>query len=443
MEQTAEESKTLQNENVRFTVHRKPACIVEFDTEALEPLVKNAKKKAIKAISKEVVLPGFRKGKAPDEMIAKNYPKEIDKEWQQEIANLALQECQKLAKIPLLHREAKITFQMKSHSPSGALLTLSLETEPQIPQIDPKKLELKAIKRPEVNEDKINETIRQTQLFFANWQHVHDRPVQENDFVLLDVDVIEDHPPTPLFSHTRFEVTEKSMAKWMRDLVLGKKIGEVIEGTSVPDEDASKEDKEELKPKKVRITIKSIDTATLPTLDDEFAKKLGALSVDEMRTKVTALLNKQADEHVQEAYREQVNEFLLTQYAFDLPATLIEKETQFRFRQLLQDGDFQKYWENLSADDRKKTIQTVYQQSEKAVRMFYLSRQIVKEANIRIRPEDLPPPASSALELLIKPQKMFHHQRNSEIEHAEAFSRLVLEKAEDYIIQNASQAPKA
>lgn len=438
MEQAAEESKILQNENVRFTVHHKPACIVEFDIEALEPLVKSAQKKAIRTISKEVTFPGFRKGKGPEELILKNYPKEIDKEWQQEIANICFQECQKLAKTPLLHRDAKITYKIKSHSLSGALLILSLETEPKIPHVDPKQLQLKPVKRPDVNEEKVEETIRQIQLFFANWQHVHDRPVQEGDFVLLDVDVIEEHPPMPLFSHTRFEVTEKSMAKWMRDLVLGKKIGDSLEGISVPDEDASKEDKEELKPRKVRVIIKSIDLATLPALDEEFAKELGASSLEDMRMKIKDLLNKQADSHVQEAYREQVNEFLLT-HPFDLPATLIEKETQFRFRQLLQDNGFQKYWENLNPEDRKKTIQLIYQQSEKAVRMFYLSRQVIAEAGIRITADDIPLPASSPLELLIKPQKMFHHQQNSEIEHAEAFSRLVLEKAEDFIIKNASQ----
>jgi trigger factor len=440
MEQTAAETQTLENEKVRFTIHHKPACIVEFDVEALEPLVKSAHKKAIREISKEVTLSGFRKGKAPEEMILKNFPKEVDKEWQQQIANACFQECEKLAKIPILHRDAKITYNLKNHSPNGALLTLSLETEPKVPHVDPKQLQLKSVKRPEVNETKIEETVRQTQLFFANWQHIHDRPIQEGDFVLLDVEVIEDHPPTPLFTHTRFEVTEKSMAKWMRDLVMGKKTGESLEGISVPDEDASKEDKEELKPKKVRVMIKSIDAATLPTLDDAFAQKLGALSVDDMRTKITDLLNKQADAHVQEAQREQVNEFLIAHYPFDLPATLIEKETQFRFRQLLQDNDFQKYWENLNPEDRKKTIQTVYQQSEKAVRMFYLCRKIVSDANIRISAADIPPPASSALELLMNPQKMFHHQRNPEIEHAEAFSRLVLEKAEDYIIHNATPA---
>lgn len=440
MEQTAVESQKMQNENVRFTIHRKPACIVEFDVEVLEPLVKMAQKQAAKTIAKEVSLPGFRKGKAPEELVLKNFPKEVDKQWQQEISNVAFRECQKLANIPILHRDAKITYKMKSHSLSGALLVLAFETEPTIPHVDPKQMQLKAIKRPEVNEEKVDETIRQIQLFFANWQTVKDRPIQEGDFVLLDVDVIEETPPTPLFSHTRFEVTEKSMAKWMRDLVLGKNTGDSLEGISTPDESASQEDKETLKPKKVRVTIKSIDTATLPVLDDAFAKKVGVETVAEMKTNVTNLLNKQADAHVREAEREQASEFLLTQYPFDLPATLIEKETQFRFRQLLNDADFQKYWENLTGPDRQKTIQTVYEQSQKAVRMFYLCRQIVNDAKIQISAEDIPPAASSPLDMLINPQKLFHHQRNPEIEHAEAFSRLLLEKAEDFIISHATLA---
>lgn len=439
MDQTETEAQTLQNEQVRFTIHPKPSCVIELDVEAFEPLVKAAHKKAIKKIAKEVTLPGFRKGKAPDQMIAKNFSQEVDKQWQQEIANATFQQCLPLTKIPVLHRDAKITYSMKSHSPSGALLTLSFETEPKPPYVDPKQMQLKSVKRPEVNEDKVNETIRQVQLFFANWKKITDRPVEEGDFVILDVDVIEETPALPLFEKTRFEVTEKSMAKWMRELVLGKNVGDSMEGTSVPDEDASHEDKETLKPKKVRVTIRSIDTATLPELNDQFASKLGVSSVEEMRTKITDLLNKQADAHVVEAERELVSEFLLTQYPFDLPATLIEKETQFRFRQLLQDAEFQKYWENLTNEERKQSIKTVHEQSEKAVRMFYLCRQIVKEANLTINPTDVPSPSTSPLELLLDPQKMHHHQRNPEMEHAEAFSRLLLEKAEDFVIRNATR----
>lgn len=441
MDQTTQQPEQLQNEYVRFTVHHRPACVVELDVEALEPLMKMAHKKAVKAVSKEVSLPGFRKGKVPDELVAKNYTKEIEKEAEQVVADLAFQECQKLVKVRLLHRDARVTYNMKSHSPSGALLTLAFETEPTVPTVDGKEIHLKEVKRPEVNDEKINETIRQVQFFFADWKKVEDRPIQEEDLVTLDVDVIEDTPVTHLFSSTRFEVTRKAMAKWMYDLVLGKQAGDVLEGVSVPDETASEEEKELLKPKKVQVRILSVDGATLPPLDESFAQKLGVPSVEELREKIRALLNNQADAHVKEALREQVNELLLTNYPFELPVTLVNKEMEFRLRQLDQDAEFKQYWMSLSEEERKNTIHTIRTQSEKAVRMFYLSRTIIAKANIRISGADLPTPSSEPLEVLLDPQKLFHHSKNAEVEHAEAFSRLVLEKAADYLIAQGTVNP--
>ena len=434
MDQTTTEPRQLINEHVRFTIHNKPSCIVEFDVEALKPLMQATHKKAIKKVGKNVTLSGFRKGKAPENLIEKNFPLEIKKQWDQEIANAAFQECQKLANIPMLHKGAKVSFSMKSHSPHGALLLLTFETEPTLPFIDPKEIQLKNVKRPEVSSEKIAETIRQTQFFFAKWEKITDRPVQENDFVTLDVDLIEEN--TPLFSNTRFEVNAKGMAEWMLALVLGKNLSDTVEGISVPDKNASQEEKEELKPKKARITIKSIDLATLPPIDEKFAKLLGVSSVEELHQRVEELLNKQADAHVQEALREQVTDILLKQFPFDLPKTLVQKEVEFRIKQLAQSADFKGYWDNLKAEERKKMFETIEQQSEKAVRMFYLCRKIVDEANIRISAEDVPPAASTPLEILLNPQNP-NHSNHPEIEHAEAYSRLILEKAEDWIIKYA------
>jgi trigger factor len=407
--------------------------------EALHPLVKTAYKNGVKAVSKEVSLPGFRKGRVPDAMVIKNFKSEIDKAWQQEIATLGFQACQKLSTFRPLQADTKVQFNMKSHSENGALLTLSFEIQPTIPDVDPKTLQLKAVRRPEVNAEKIAETIRQIQLFFATWTKIDDRPVQEGDFVLIDVDIIEEEPPTPLFADTRFEVTEQSMAKWMYGLVLGKTLGEICEGVSVPDESASQEDKETLMPKKVRLAIKSIDTALIPTLDDALLKMLGVSSYEELEAKVTVLLNKQADEHVKEGLRSQVNDLLLSIYPFELPVTLITEETRFRFKQLAQDPDFQNYWNNLSQDERTKLFTLIHTQAEKAVRLFYLCQHIRATAKISISTEDIPPPISNPLEMLLNPQKIHHHQRTPEIEHAEAYSRVLLEKTVDYLIANASQ----
>ncbi|MES2345302.1 MAG: trigger factor, partial [Chlamydiota bacterium] len=386
------EPQQFSSELVQFTVTTKPASVVEFDVKASADLVKSTYGAAVKAVAKHVVIPGFRKGRAPEALVAKNYASDVNKQWQEEIALKAIVECQKLSNITPLQRDSKVSFNVKNFSKeNGAELTLAFEVEPEIPTTDPQLFHPQEIKRPAVDEKKVEETIRQIRFFYAEWTTIADRPVQEGDLVILDVDIIETEPAQPLFSGTRFEVTDNSMAKWMKDLCLGLTTGATAEGLSVPDDTLSPEEKEQFQPKKVRLTVRTIEQATLPPLDDTFAKNLGVATVADLHEQIEKLLNFKADSHVQEQLRTQASEFLLAQYPFALPQSLIEKETHFRVKHLMNDQEFQKYWQQMSDAERQNAIQTIYQQSEKAVRMFYLCRKVLSDANITITPKDLPP----------------------------------------------------
>lgn len=430
----------FSNETLKIKAHIKPACKVELEIEAAPALAVEAFRRAVKAVGKEVTIAGFRKGKAPEGLVEKSYPKQVDDEWQRSLADIVFKDSIKLVKIPLLNNEPKINYNIKSHSKTEwSKLILFFETEPTIPTIDPKDITLKKIERPAVNEDKVNETIRQLQLFFAQWKKV-DRPIQENDFVILDVDVIDLDPPQKLFADVRFEVTDRSMAKWMKELVMGHNRGEILEGVSIPDETASEKDKEELKPKKVRVAIKVVEEATLPELNDNFAKRLGTTSVDQMRQNVEQLLHQKADGHVQEKLREEVSEVLLTKYYFEIPMSLIDREVRYRMQQLLQDQEYLQYWNSMTSEAKKRTVASIAEQSGKAVRMFYVCRKILADAKITISPNDIPKAPDSPLEMLIGDRRDFNPQENTEVHQAEAFSRLLLEKAEDYIISHATLA---
>ncbi|NGX38670.1 MAG: Trigger factor, partial [Chlamydiae bacterium] len=98
------EEKPLEYKNdiVEVSVYHKPGCRIEMQIKASQDMVKEAHKKAIRTVSKQVNFPGFRKGKAPPEMILKNHPRDVDKSWQQVIADVAFKEAQSLAKVSLL-----------------------------------------------------------------------------------------------------------------------------------------------------------------------------------------------------------------------------------------------------------------------------------------------------------------------------------------------------
>jgi trigger factor len=427
----------IKTKNLTFSVHRKPGCLVELQLHASPTLVHAAREKAIKAVGKEVAVPGFRKGRAPDALIVKSAPAEIDKKWQATIAQAAFEESLPASNVPLL-KEGKVSFEMKKHAlDKGAELTLTFETDPEVPTVDPKQFHLKAVEKIVVDDEKVEQVLRQVQLFFAEWKEVFDRPIQEGDFVLVDLDVIEQDPPQRVFTGIRFEVTSKSTAKWMLDMIVGKKTGDVVEGMSIPDEKASEEEKASLTPKKVRVTIKATEEAIPPAVDDAFAKQLGVDKAEELKPALTRLLTRQSDQSVRAKHRAEADEFLLSKYEFELPNTLIEKEVQLRMRMLMADKEFQNHWEALSVDDKRNMLTTLYEQSKKAVRMFYLCRKILEDAKISISAKDVPPPLSSPLEALLIHQKVIDPLQDPNMHEAEVVSRLLLEKAEDYLIDNA------
>jgi trigger factor len=433
-------SLEFSDDILKIKAHLKPACRVELEIQANPKIIKEAHFKAVKQVGKEVTLAGFRKGKAPPQLIEKNYPHQIDSEWQRCIAHALFFHSLQLTKIPLLNNDPKLNYNVKSHSlAEGAYVILSFESEPMIPTINPKEITLKKIERPVVNEDKVKETVRQLQFFFADWKKL-DRPIQEGDFVILDVHVIEQNPPQKLFNGVRFEVTDRSMAKWMKELIFGHSQGEIVEGISIPDQDASTQDQEELKPKKVRVTIREVEEAKLPELNSTFVHQLGTSSVEQLYQNVEQLLHQKADAHMQEKFREEVCDILLTKYPFDVPASIVDRELRFRMKQLLQDPEYLNHWNSLTPEAKKRALASIGEQSEKAVRMFYLCRKIVSDAKITVSPDDIRKTPDSPLAFLLGDRRDFHPQDNKEVHEAEAFSRLLLAKAEDFVISHAKVA---
>lgn len=399
-------------------------------------MVKEARKNAIKSVSKEISLPGFRKGRAPEEMILKKFPADVEKQLHKEVADLAFVAAQKIAKVPILNNNSPISFDMKKQSlEHGAELVFSFETEPLIPNVDSSGFTPKPVARAEVGEKQIEEAIRQMRFFYAQWKPIQDRAIQDGDYIMIDLDTVEGENVQRVFHHIRFEVSKERMAAWMKKLVEGAKAGDVLDGISEVDDTATDAEKAEFKPKNVRITILKVEECQLPELDDEFAKKVGATDIAHMRQSITDLLNKQADDKVQSELREQVNDYLIENYVFDLPQSLIDTEKKHRFNQLLQDPKFKASWNKMSQDERKNLDHKLGTESAHAVGLFYLSRQIVQSAKLPVTHQEVQNEAISIYQS--------HGGRNMEIDqmpkevYALALSKVILSKAQDFVLKKA------
>lgn len=441
---TSLQEKNHKSDSIDVTVTIKPHCVAELLVKASPDLVQSSYRKAIKSIAKEVSIPGFRKGKAPDQLIEKNYKRHVEDRWKQEIADTAFNETQQLAKIPLLNGNARVTFDMKDHSyETGAEMTFSFETEPDVPSVDPTALEVIDVQPETIDEEKIQETIDHIRSFFGTWDPIEDRAVEEDDYVTLNIFNIEKEPEEKALSNTRFKVNRENMAKWMYDLALGMKKGETREGVSTPDEDAPEEFIKENPAKKVRIELINIQALQLPAVDDELAKKVGASSVEEMTSRLKQLLENRALKDAKEKQRDFIADKLVEEYPFDLPESIIQKEVQFRVKQLTNDPQFQERLKTMSEEEKKESIENVRTHALNAVRLFYICREICNKNKLDITPEDLvPAKMDSPLDAMFVDRNDFYDYKSmSQEQQAIVLSRIMLHKAEDYIIEKGKKIP--
>ncbi len=433
MQETSNEE--LVGDQVRVLVTKKEGCEVEFDVFASKGLIAKARLDAVKQVAKEVTLPGFRKGKAPNDVVLKNYPADVERKFHKSLADLAFIEAQNLAKIPVLNQSSTVRFDMKSFEEEGAKLHYMFETEPVAQVVDPTLFTPKPVEKKEVGETEINEAIRQMAFFYAKWEPVQDRPIEEGDFIVIDLDTLEGEETNRVFDQVRFEVKKERMAQWMRELVANAKAGDVLEGTSRPDDTASLDEKKEFAPKKVRLHVRVVEKASLPKMDDEFAKKIGAPDVAGMNTLVEGVLKKQVEDKANQDLREQVNHFLVTTYEFDIPKSLVQEEFKHRLNGAMKNSEFQAHMAKASPEEKEKIEARMKDETTHSLRLFYLSRQIVQEGKIPVTNEEINHRA-------VEQRKMHPAARNlgneiSREEYALALSTVFLSKAQDFILKRA------
>ncbi len=426
---------TTQGQAVSFTASEKEHCQIEYLVKAETSLVKEARKEAIKRLSKDISLPGFRKGKAPGSLVEKKFPKELEDQWKKTLADMAFKLCQAQEGAKALAHDSQISFDLETISENEqAELRFIFETTPTVPEIDASTIELVKVPSITIGTKEVTQTVEDLKQYFITHSDIKDRPIAEGDIAVVNVDVIENDPPERALSDARFEVKKEKMAKWMFELLVGMSTGEVKEGVSIVDEEASESEKKAMPPRKVRVTLVSIQAAILPELDDSFASKLGCKNVEEMENNLTKLLQKQADERAQDEYRKQINDYILENVKFDLPKSMVSKEVQFRVKQLMEDPTQKKRLSSMSTDERKKAIGEIEEHGEKAIRLFFISQKIILDQKIKVSPDELKATPSNALEALFMPNP---HQGGNKQEESIAMSKLLLKKAEDYLIEHA------
>lgn len=419
---TTPEAEILSNETVSVSVERQPGCQVKFTVTVEPKAVQAAYVKAVKVINKEVSIPGFRKGKAPQEVIKDRYTPQIEKEMVDIVLQTGFGEAIHLTNMhPLREGSVKKPIVQKCSKDEGAHFTISFETKPEIPSVDINAIQLKKIDVPPVTPEKIEQALGNLRFHYSQWEPITDRPVQRDDFINLDIDVLEE-PQHQMMADARVGVTEEQMPAWLSDLVIGLNVGESKEGVNPT----------EGKDIPLRVTIKSIWKAIQPEIDDEFAKKLGLQTAEELKQKVKERLEQDFKREQERQEFNELEDFLVENYSFDLPETYIQSETKDRVESHIQKLHESKYTDKDIREHRKEIEDSIRKRAIKQLQIYFLFHKIASEHNIEVTAEDVTHELSNQVSLMATGESEINFQSEGVREHIQAIA--LNKKIKNYLL---------
>ncbi len=382
--------KNFENDNYSAEATEEGGCRLSVKVFVKPQAAQKAYKQAIKVVNKQISVPGFRKGHAPDKTVVSRYSSYIEQEWKEIIVGDAYRAAVEFTDIYPTSKESIDKPKIESCSQEdGAVVLIAYEHYPIVPEVEFSKIKLPSIKQEKVSDDKVDEIVEEVRRTHATYEDVEGRAVKKGDHVDVDIDSLEEETPKELVRDRRFEVDEKKLAPWLVKLIVGLKVGESNEGTSELDSKADEVAKRNFKPTNIRITLKAIKKMVLPEIDDELAKKTGAESVEDLKNKIRHNLEREAELNLKDKKIAAIDEALLETYSFELPASLIDAERRERLKRRLEALKSENISDEEIRSQENAIAKEVNAEIDRDIRLYFINKQIAKQGKISLTNQEL------------------------------------------------------
>ena len=367
-------------------------AIVSFDAEE----IKTKENEACKEIGKIANIPGFRKGKAPANVIRKRYSKELKDELTRKVSTDAYESI-------LDNKDIKVYSILKVDAgelstENGASVEVTVDLEPEFEIPDYENFEV-TVHPTDVSDEDIENEINTLRDQRASFDEV-DREAEEGDYIKCSYEgeldgkaVAEILPDKPMYGKQTNTWEEAGQAKGLgvdaiAQGVVGMKSGDKKEV------EASFGDDFEIAPlagKKVsyKLEVHEVREKKPPELNEDFFKSMKVENLEELKDRVLTDLESRKKRDNQNAKRSQVTQKILETPDFPLPQQAVDDESnsifQSRAQRAIQQGTKQEDIES-NKDELWKEAKT---QGEARVKLTLVLSKIAEKEKVEVNNEDL------------------------------------------------------
>ncbi|NLL73257.1 MAG: trigger factor [Clostridiales bacterium] len=361
---------------------------IEASAEDFEKAIQKAynKKKA------SINVQGFRKGKAPLAIIEKMYGIEI---FYEDAANDIIPEAYEKAalesELDIVSRPDIDVVQIERGK--AFIFTAEVAVKPEVTLGDYKGIEVEK-KEVEVTDEEVMANIDKEREQNSRMLTVDDRPVRNNDNVIIDFEGFVDGEPFEGGKSEGYALTigSKSFIDNFEDQLIGKEIGEEVEvNVTFPEEYHAKELAG--KPALFKVKIHEIKVKELPELDDDFAQDVSEFdTLDEYKENVKATIKENKEKELKTAKENEIVDKIIENATMDIPEPMVEEQVRqmaddFAQRMQYQGLSLEQYFQ-FTGMDAKKFIDSLRPQALKRIQSRLVLEAIVKAENIEVTEEE-------------------------------------------------------
>ena len=286
-------------------------------------------------------IPGFRKGKAPMQIVEKYYGKEIFYEDAfNEVAQEALEEAIKENKLEVVSRPDIEVTQIEKGK--DLIFTAIMQTKPEAELGKYKGIEIKKIEY-NVSDEEIEHELGHMQEHNSRLVSIEDRPVESGDIATIDFEGFADGKAFEggKAENHDLEIGSNTFIPGFEDQVIGMKIDEEKDiKVKFPEEYFSKELAG--KDATFKVKVHEIKKKELPELDDEFAKDVSEFdTLKELKADIKAKQEKQNEEKAKYETQDAVIKAVCENMKVEIPSGMVEMEIDNMLKDIEQRLSYQ------------------------------------------------------------------------------------------------------
>lgn len=405
-------------------------CLVEFTVQVEKETVDKTLRKAYRELAEYTKIPGFRKGKAPMELLIRYIDEERAKNHAREdIIEKAILEALIESGVEEIYGPPKCSDE--EYGEDGSFTFKASVSKPPVVELG-KYTGLTAKKiNVEVTDEQIDGRINDLRELRCEYKAVDPRPLRDGDYASIEImqESLDSEP-----RRTRIQIGSNlaDFDEGLKGMTPGEE--KTITITFPP------EHQHDGQTDRVFVKVLDVEEKVLPNLDDEFAKKLGDFdNMDAVRAAIRESLKKTGEESAKRDLEEQLIKQIVENSKIHFPPVMKENRVRDKLQDILKNlserglslGDF---LDNTGQTFEELTAK-LEEDAERELKVGLILSEIAKKEQIKVEDADVDAEIEQLAEQQGLPAESMRAMIDANDEMEKLRNRIFQQKILDFLVQ--------